>query len=136
MKIDTDGRKSMLYSDGGVMRWEFDPITTVNGVSWFADYIIKFSGFGGSQILAQGLKGGGGDGSRDKLDPEEPFAGSQLYKDVMAYLNSSESNFSQFDFSTTSGEDVTIGKDGKFVSNKPKNGPNRFFDESWQTIVF
>ena len=134
--IDPDGRKSMIYSDGGVMRWEFDPITTVNGVSWFADYIIKLSGFGGSQILAQGLKGGGGDGSRDKLDPGEPFVGSQLYKDVMAYLNSSESNFSQFDFSTTPGEDVTIGKDGKVVSKKPKNGPNRFFDESGKQLFF
>jgi len=37
MFTDQDGRKSMIYSDGGVMRWDCDPYTTLSGVAWFEE---------------------------------------------------------------------------------------------------
>jgi len=95
MFIDPDGRRSMIYSAGGIMRWDFDPMTTINGISWFEDSINYISS-GRSRFQADA---GGGDGSGDALSPGGAFVDSQLFKDVMAYLEEPGFDFSQFDFS-------------------------------------
>jgi len=60
---DPDGRKPMIYNADGVMRWEFDPLITINGTAWFEGPALSYGGFGGSSFLSQGFTGGGGDGS-------------------------------------------------------------------------
>lgn len=97
--IDPDGRKSMIYSDGGVMRWDFDPYTTLTGIAWFEDS-IKYSSFGGAGFLAQGFTGGGG-GSTDGEDPgpgATTYSGEEAYAVLQDMLNP-EYDFSKFDFS-------------------------------------
>jgi len=113
MFIDPDGRKSMIYSAGGIMRWDFDPMTTINGISWFEDSINYISS-GRSRFQADA---GGGDGSGDALSPGGAFVDSQLFKDVMAYLEEPGFDFSQFDFSQF-GNDLGPGPKNPFSKSE------------------
>ncbi|WP_159102972.1 DUF6443 domain-containing protein, partial [Flavobacterium sp. B17] len=100
MFIDPDGRKSMIYSDGGVMRWEFDPNSTLSGSSWFEDSIIKYSNYSRAGFLALGLSGSGGGGSSDEYEGipgSQTYSGQQAY-DVLQQMLNPEYDFSQFDF--------------------------------------
>jgi len=84
---DPDGRKPMIYNADGVMRWEFDPLTTINGTTWFEGPALRYGGFGGSSFLSQGFTGGGGDGSGDMGGVPGSgglFVQTQAYKDIMA----------------------------------------------------
>ncbi|MEI3790175.1 MULTISPECIES: DUF6443 domain-containing protein [unclassified Chryseobacterium] len=86
---DPDGRKPMIYNADGVMRWEFDPLTTINGTAWFEGPALSYGGFGGSSFLSQGFTGGGGDGSGDMGGIPGSgglFVQTQAYKDLMASL--------------------------------------------------
>jgi len=83
MFIDPDGRRSMIYSAGGIMRWDFDPMTTINGISWFEDSINYISS-GRSRFQADA---GGGDGSGDALSPGGAFVDSQAFRDIMEAIS-------------------------------------------------
>ncbi|WP_042720550.1 RHS repeat domain-containing protein [Flavobacterium sp. B17] len=101
MFIDPDGRKSMIYSDGGVMRWEFDPNSTLSGSSWFEDSIMRYSNYSRAGFLALGLSGSGGGGSSDEYEGipgSQTYSGQQAY-DVLQQMLNPEYDFSQFDFS-------------------------------------
>ncbi|WP_426279340.1 RHS repeat domain-containing protein [Chryseobacterium sp. S-02] len=119
--IDPDGRKSMIYSDGGVMRWDYDPYTTLSGVAWFEES-FKYLSFGGAQFLAQGFTGGGGYAQ----DGESPVPGSPTYSGQEAYdvlqqmLNpENDYDFSQFDFSQV-GSDGGPSPKRKYLQQKNK----------------
>lgn len=100
--IDPDGRKSMIYSDGGLMRWDFDQYTTLTGIGWFEDSIVKYNNFRGSEFLAQGFTGGGGSSSEgeDYMPGAITYSGQEAYAVLQDMLNP-DYNFTQFDFSQT-----------------------------------
>ncbi|UMQ42859.1 RHS repeat-associated core domain-containing protein [Chryseobacterium sp. Y16C] len=108
--IDPDGRKSMIYSDGGVMRWDFDPNSTLTGIAWFEES-FKYLSFGGSQILAQGLSGGGGyaqDGE-SSVPGATTYSGQEAY-DVLQQMLNPTYDFSKFDFSQFGADPIDNNK--------------------------
>lgn len=139
MFIDPDGRKSMIYSDGGVMRWDFDPTTTFYGISWFEDS-IRYSSFGGAGFLAQGFSGGGGSSS----DGDSPIPGGTTYSgqeayDVLQDMLDPGYDFSQFDFSQYSDISPQLAgvyahrAMGTYFNNTPELR-NNWFSEKTQSI--
>ncbi|UIR57826.1 DUF6443 domain-containing protein [Sphingobacterium sp. SRCM116780] len=113
--IDPDGRKPMIYNAGGVMRWEFDPLTTISGSAWFAgaDFASQ-TAFAGSSLLSQGFTGGGGDGSDGSSTPgNKTYYGQDAYDMLQDILSKSDAgaqfSFSQFDFKQYGAEDCCPG---------------------------